>query len=312
MSVPPCRVVSLLLLVLPAAALAQAGGWEGEPLVRQLELSQVPPPEVWMAPGQATLVLLDARLDTQAMQRASAVEGLRLVEVAERAVTLVLSGGVKAGARLEYTLHFADGQPAEGVTLVLRVDSARAESAVEVYRGAIPAEALKRQVAALNARVQALLSQEAGLLPLMAAGLLAPAGVRSRNVNEPVTVKAPGLTSEDAWHHVATGRMALEVTLTLAPGAPPWAPGAVQLKELSNPEPLPVRSVKLLGGTVLQPGTTTRLLVEWDTPLEVEGLEYTLQVDEQNGKRGVKIKRLRPPEPPEASQRAAPEKEKKP
>lgn len=309
MSVPPCQVVSLLLLILPAVALAQTGGLEAEPPVRQLELTQVPQPELWVAPGQSLLVLLDAPLDMEAMRRARAIEGLRHVEVAERSVTLLLSAGVKAGARLKYTMRFADGQPAEGVTLVLRVDSAKAEPAVAVYRGAIPATALRQQVAALNARVEALLSQEASLMPLMAAGLLVPGGVRSLNVKSKVQVKAPGLAHEDAWLHVVTGRMALEVTLTLPPGAPPWAPGAVQLTEKSHPGPLPVRGLKLLGGTVLQPGTTTRLLVEWDTPVETQGLDYTLKVDEQNGKRGVWIRSLTPQEVPP---HAVPRKEKKP
>jgi len=308
-SVPPCQVVPLLLLVLPAVALAQAGGLETEPPVRQLELTQVAQPELWVAPGQSLLVLLDAPLDMEAMRQARAIEGLRHVEVAERSVTLLLSAGVKAGARLKYTLRFADGQPAEGVTLVLRVDSAKAEPAVEVYRGAVPATALRQQGAALNARVEALLSQEASLLPLMAAGLLVPGCVRSFDVNHNVEVTAPGLFHKDAWLHAAPGRMALEVTLTLPPGAPPWAPGAVQLTELSHPGPLPVRGLKLLGGTVLQPGTTTRLLLEWDTPGETKDLNYTLEVDEQNGKRGVLIRNLTPLEaPPDA----VPRKEKKP
>jgi uncharacterized protein (TIGR02268 family) len=292
--------------MLPAVSLAQAGGLEAEPPVRQLELTQVPQPELWGAPGQSLLVLLDAPLDMEAMRQARAIEGLRHVEVAERSVTLLLSAGVKAGARLKYTLRFADGQPAEGVTLVLRVDSAKAEPAVEVYRGAIPATALRRQ---LNARVEPLLSQEASLLSLMAAGLLVPGGVRSLNVKHAVRVSAPGLALEDAWLHVASGRMALEVTLTLPPGAPPWAPGAVQLTERSLPGPLPVRGLKLLGGAVLQPGTTARLLVEWDTPVETQDLKYTLEVDEQNGKRVVRISNLALREAPP---HATPGKEKKP
>jgi len=308
-SVPPCQVVPLLLLVLPSVALAQAGGLEAEPPVRQLELTQVAQPELWVAPGQSLLVLLDAPLDMEAMRRARAIEGLRRVEVAERSVTLLLSAGVKAGARLKYTLRFADGQPVEGVTLVLRVDSANAEPAVELYRGAIPAAARRQQVAASNAHVEPLLPQETNLLPLMAAGLLVPGGVRSLHVKDNVKVSAPGLACEDAWLHASTGRMALEVTLTLPPGAPPWVPGAVKLTEESHPGPLPVRSLKLLGGTALQPGTTTRLLVEWDTPLETQDLDYTLQVDEQNGRRGVRIRYLAPLE---ASPRAVPNKEKKP
>jgi uncharacterized protein (TIGR02268 family) len=254
-------------------------------------------------------VLTDAPLAMDRMRQAGAVEGLRRVEVAERSVTLVLSAALKAGTLLEYTLHFADGQPAEGVTLLLRVDSASAEPEVEVYRSAIPAAALKRQVAALNARMEALLAQEASLTPLLAAGLLGPEGVKSTKLKQGVRIhKEPGLSAGDTWLHIATGRRALEVTLTLAPGAPPWAPGEGQLTERSTQDPLPVRSVKLLGGVALQPGNTTRLLVEWDTPLGVERLDHILRVNEQNGERALSVW-LPPPEFPAP---AAPTKEKKP
>jgi len=289
-TVPPYRVLPLLLLALPAAALAQASSLEAALPPRQLELSVSPSPELWVASGQLTLVSLDAPLAVDTLRQAAAVEGLRRVEVAERAVTLVPSAGLKAGTVLKYTLHFADGQPAGGVTLVLRVDSARAEPEVEVYRGAIPASALKRQVAALNASLAALRAREASLSALLSAGVLGPAGVSSMNVRQKVIIPpGTGLSREDAWIHRATGRMALEIILTLAPGAPAWVPDEVRLTERSSPEPLPVRSVKLVGGPALQPGNTTRLLVEWDTPLEAEHKRYDVHVTEQSGARAVTV-----------------------
>jgi uncharacterized protein (TIGR02268 family) len=300
--------VPLLLLVLPAMALAQPAGGEVEPLVRQVELSQVPRPELWVAPGQATVVGLDTPLNVEATRQANGAEGLRRVEVAERAVTLVPSAGAKEGTQLEFTLRFADGQPAEGVTLLLRVDSARAEPEVELYRGAIPAEALKRRLSTLNARLEAQRAQEPGLTSLMAAGLLGSTGVRSREVGGLVEIQGPGLTASGGWHHMATGRMALEVTLTVPPGATLWVPGTVRLTEKSDPEPLPVRSMKLLEGAALPPGSTGRLLVEWDTPLQAEGLQYTVEVSERHGKRAVKVTL----EPPTRGSAVAPLKEKKP
>ncbi len=289
MSVPPCHVVPLLLLVLPAAALSQPARVEAELPVRQLELSQTARPEVRGAPGQSLLLVLDTPLDMEAMRRAGGVEGLRHVEVTERTVLLVLSTQVREGAQLEFTLWFADGQPAEGVRLVLRVDSARAEPEVKLYRGAIPAEALKQQVAALNARLEAQRAQEPSLTSLRAAGLLGSTGVSSREVGGRVEIQGPGLTVSEGWHHMATGRMALEVTLTLPPGAASWVPGTVRLTEKSDPEPQPVRSMKLLEGAALPPGSTGRLLVEWDTSPEAEGLQYTVEVSERHGKRAVKV-----------------------
>ncbi len=309
MSVPPCQVVPLLLLVLPTVAVAQPGGLGVAPAARQLELSQTPRPELWVAPGRTTWVGLDAPLDMSAMRQTGPVQGLRRVEVSERAVGLVPTAHVEEGTRLEFTLWFADGQPAQGVTLVLTVDSAKAEPEVEVYRGEIPSSALKRRVAALTAQVEALSAREASLSSLVAAGLVGPAGVQSLKLPPFVEITGPGLSSGETWLHVAAGRVVLEVSLTLAPGAPPWAPSAVTLTEASHTEPLPVRGVSLLGGAALQPGNTTRLVVEWQVPLETEDLVYTLQVDERSGERRVKATRFRIK--PKLT-RPSPRKEKKP
>jgi hypothetical protein len=191
--------------------------------------------------------------------------------------------------------------------IVLRVNSARAEPRVEVYQGDIPPEALKRQVAALNARMEAQSAQEASLTPLMVAGLLSPTGVKSHKLST-VEVLGQALTASEGWFRVANGRMGLEVSLTLAPGAATWVPATAWLKRENCPEPLPVRSLKLLGGAALQPGNTTRLLVEWETPLEIEGFTYSLRVNERHGGRSVKVE-FRLPKPSPA---VVPEKETKP
>ena len=317
MSLSPYWVGVLLMLVLPTPARPQPGGPEAAAGARQLELSQQPRPELWVAPGQATLVRLDAPLDLRRMRQAEPVAGLRRVEVAERAVTLVLEQGLKEGARLDFTLWFADGPPPEAVTLGLTVDRAKAEPEVELYRGKPPAEALERrvqgltaQVAALNARLAALSEREVSLFPLLAAGLLGPQGVRSTSLSSFLKVGAPGLSTADAWLHVAAGRMALEVTLTLAPGAPAWVPGAVTLTEHGSTEPLPVRGLELLSGAALQPGTSSRLMVEWDTPQPADGLLYDLRVSERNGLRSLRVKRLKatstPTPPPSATQEQKP------
>jgi uncharacterized protein (TIGR02268 family) len=308
--------VVLLVLVLPTTARAQPRGLEVAG-ARQIELSQTPRPELWVAPGQTTLVLLDAPLDMVRMRQASPVEGVRRVEMAERSVTLVMAEGLKDGARRELTLWFADGQPAAGVTLVLTVDRAKAEPEVELYRGKPPAEALERrvnglnaQVAALKARIAALSEHEVSLFPLMTAGVLGPQGVRSTKISGKFELGAPGLSTADAWLHVAAGRMGLDVTLTLPPGAPAWVPGSVTLHEESSTEPLPVRAMELLSGAALQPGTSSRLLVEWDTPQPADGLVYELKVDELNGLRSLSVTRLKAGSTP--TQRPSGKKEEKP
>ncbi len=284
---PPYHVVPLLLLVLPAVAVAQPASLEPEPVARQLELSQTPRPEVWVAPAQATVVALDAKLDIEATRRAGPAKGLRRVEVSEDTVVLVPAPGLKEGDSLEFPLWFAEGSPAQPVTLLLRVDSARAEPRVELYRGDIPAEALKRQVAALSARMETLRNNpEVSLTQMMAGGVLRPTGVRSYELSS-VEVRGQGLTASEGWVHVADGRLGLEVSLTLAPGSPPWVPATAQLQLTGHPETRLARSMKLLSGAALQPGNTTRLLVEWEIPPETEGLKFQLRVKERHGGRSV-------------------------
>jgi len=291
-----------LLLLLPTVAAAQPESLEPEPVARQLALSQTPRPELWVAPAQATEVVLDARLDTEATRRAGMVKGFRRVEVAEHSVVLVPAAGLKEGELLELPLWFAEGAPAQ---LLLRVDSARAEPRVEVYRGDIPPEALKRQVAALSARMEALRAQETSLTLMMARGVLSPTGVRSYKLD--VEVLGPGLTASEAWLHVADGRIGLEVSLTLAPGSPPWIPATAQLSRSGSPEPLSARSMKLLSGAALQPGNTTRLLVEWEAPPEPRRFTRRLQVKERHGGREVTVQWFFSPSPG-----TAPAKETKP
>jgi uncharacterized protein (TIGR02268 family) len=272
-----------LLLVLPAVALAQPGDLAPEPVARQLALGQTPRPEVWVAPAQATELVLDAKLDTEAMRRLGPVKGLRRVEVTGDTVVLVPASGLQEGETLEFPLWFAEGPPAQ---LVLRVDSARAEPRVEVYREHIPPEALQRQVAALNARLEALRAQEASLTSLMEAGLLNSTRVSSSKMTR-VEARIQGLTASMGWLLVANGRMGLELNLSLAQEAAPWAPATVRLEPVDRPEPLPLRSLKFLGGAALQPGNTTRLLLEWERPLETKDTAYWLQVTERHGGRSL-------------------------
>lgn len=272
-------------------------------MARQLALTQTPRPEVWVAPARTTEVVLDARLDTEATRRAGPVLGLRKLEVTENSVVLVPAAGLKEGESLELPLWFAEGAPAQ---LLLRVDSARAEPRVELYRGDIPPEALKRQVAALNARMEALRAQETSLTIMMARGVLSPTGVRSYKLDG-VVVQGQGLTASEAWLHVADGRLGLEVSLTLAPGSPPWVPATARLSRSGNREPLSARSMKLLSGAALQPGNTTRLLVEWEARLEPKRFTRRLWVTERHCRREVTVQWHSSPSPG-----TAPAKETKP
>ena len=154
------------------------------------------------------------------------------------------------------------------------------------------------------------LEREVSLFPLMAAGALGPHGVRSTSLAHKVRVGAPGISAGEGWLYVAAGRMALELTLTVAPGAPAWVLGPVTLREAGYPEPLPVRGMELSSGAAIQPGTPSRLLAEWNTPQPADGLEYVLKVEERNGPRWLEVHRLKegstPTQPPSGKREQKP------
>ncbi len=152
--------------------------------------------------------------------------------------------------------------------------------------------------------------REVRLFPLMAAGVLGPHGVRSISLAHKVHLGAPGISTGDGWLYVVAGRMALELTLTVAPGAPAWVPGPITLLEAGSPEPLPVRGMELSSGAAIQPGTSSRLLVEWNTPQPADGLEYFLKVEERDGPRWLEVRRLEegstPTQPPSGKREQKP------
>jgi uncharacterized protein (TIGR02268 family) len=311
-SLSPGWVVTLFTLSVGLTTMAQPGLPNVAPPVRRLELPAPPGElELRLAPSRPTTVLLNAALDRAAMERVAQQPGLVRVEVAESALVLLPAPGVKPGTRLQLTLRFADGQPPEGVPLVLVVDSPGAEAYVEVVRRERTVAALEATLGAERARCAAMevelatLREGAALLtPLVMAGTLGREGIRVVELNLTTLTPPPGLTARHPRLYIATGRLAVEVELTLAEDARPWTPGTATLHDRVNrAAPIFARSVRWLEAPGLVPGGKARLLVEFEVSTADPNGSFDLKVPEQKGERVLKLQDLTSTSRPTRKQR---------
>lgn len=305
MSGPPRGVVWLWIHLVGAAALAQPSSESLLPVRRLTLAGSRDVPEVRLAPGRLTTLLFDAPLEVNALRQVGRTWGFERVEVAERALVLLPQSGKAVAARIPLTVRFADGQPEAGLPLVLVVGSGEAEARVEVARGLLPgSEERAESQAAGGAQAPegaAPLAKESGLMGLISTGLLGEQGIRAIRV-KPDDWAPQGMTVRETRVYVATGRMALEVTLFLERGELPWAPGEA-IVDLGQSERAAPRAVaRLLEGAVLRPGDTARLVVEWEAPTGQKMPRCRLSVSEQGGERAFQVNALLlEPRAPEAS-----------
>jgi uncharacterized protein (TIGR02268 family) len=253
--------------------------------------------EVPVAPGRPLVLFFDAALDPTQVRRVSRELGLQRVAVGEDTLAFQLAPGLQEGTRLRLPVRFMDGQPPESVSVVLVVDSPRARSHAAVPRRLPEAQgcegalaATRAQVAAQGAELSALkeeLRDRAGsLTELVATGVLTGAGVRGVALPVKQWKRVHELKVTAARLYVARGRMAVELEVLVEKGGRkrPWAPGPAKL--MLNGTAVAVRSVRLLGGPLLERDSKARLLVEWEAPAadaERPPPPYALEVAEQGG-----------------------------
>ena len=300
MSLSPTLVVPLTFLLLAQPVLAQPRFEADRSPLRRLELpASQGEAEVRVATGRPTTLLFNTALDRSAVERAARELGFARVAVAEDTLTVVPGVEMKAGARLRLPVRFAQGQPEEEA-VVFVVDPRNAEASVEVVRRtrtvaaleeALSAEstrckALEEALAAKDAELAAAHAEAGSLAALVEAGTLGREGIRpvEQDLYAQGWDMAPEIGVLQARLYVATGRMVLEVELTLDPGTAPWMPQRATL-QVGKSAIIPARVMRLLGPAVLAPKHTARFLVEFEAPTADSSLTYTLEVTEQDGQR---------------------------
>lgn len=293
MSLPPARVVSLIISLLGLPALAQP-----EP-PRVETLPSRPGAEVRLAPGQPTTLLFDGALDQAAVELAARALGFQRVAVAEDTLTLVPAPGWREGDRLPLTVPFADGQPRGGLPLVFVVSAAESKAHVLVSRRSRTLAALEEELAEQQARcavkdaeIATLHQKVSSLAMLVASGTLGREGIQVIPL-EAANWSMPGQLSRGAASlYVATGYVAFEVELTLEAGARPWTPDGAILEDQAGLAPIHAGVVRLVEAPVLAAGAKARLVVEFAVSLSGRGKRYRFQVTEQNGNRTLALRDL--------------------
>ena len=297
MRLPPAQVVSLLsvLLALPVAAQPVSASAPTEVPRSERAAGDVP---VAVAPGRPLVLFFDAALDQPSVQRASRELGLQHVAVGEDTLTFQPAPGLPEGTRLRIGVRFADGQAPASVSVVLVVDSSRAQSHVTVHRRPWEAQGCGEALAAsralaetqgaeLSALKEELRDKAGSLTELVATGVLTGAGVRAVSLPGDQWGGVPGLRVTAARLYVARGRMAveLEVQVERRRRKRPWSPGPVKLT--LDGTPVAVRIVRLLGEPLLKRRSEARLLVEWEAPdadPERPPPPYALEVPDPDGR----------------------------
>nr|WP_281404521.1 DUF2381 family protein [Pyxidicoccus fallax] len=122
------------------------------PGVRRIELGAdggAPLPEIHIAPGLATVVFFDARIEPEHVVL-DGRERFQRVGISEDHLALVPSATFREEERLRLEVRFHGGAVPERAAVMLVVDADRVERQVEVYRHPRTAESYRQEVAELK------------------------------------------------------------------------------------------------------------------------------------------------------------------
>jgi uncharacterized protein (TIGR02268 family) len=271
--------------------------------VRHLELtgeSQDAAPQVCISPGQATLLDFgeDFEPGTLALE---GKERFARVDPAHSTLKLVASERLRPGERLRLTVRFPGTATPASAALLLVVHPALAEPLVYVHRQTRAADSYRQELAAAkaethqcqqqNARLRAERNVPAGLVGVLASGLLGEGdtGILAADLTERVQrLPSSALEVDRARTYRTEGRVALWLKLANPPGAAPWvAQGATltlpgrqgeALKILNVWQPAPIPS-----------GDLGTLVVEAEAPAQALPGPLVLKAWEAGGARTVTL-----------------------
>jgi uncharacterized protein (TIGR02268 family) len=251
----------LLLLVVTAAEAQPARGRQVSIAIRPGE----PLPEVWVAAGHTTFIMLDAPVDKASVQLDT--QRVRLVDVG--ASTLVLEPLVTPGQKERWVLRvrYAEGAWPEWAAFALGAHpGGEVDLQVRAVRPRQPLESCQEQLAAAQARC------EGGRAEMwVLADRLGGKAVQAKPVQA----------------HNAKGtayRLGDGVLLVVKPkkeAGPPWVPTGAVLRSLAAPnEQVKARAVHVREGP---PGEWGEVAVEAALPSPAAGLLFDLELRGESG-----------------------------
>ncbi|OJT26232.1 hypothetical protein BO221_07825 [Archangium sp. Cb G35] len=244
-----------------------------------------------MHPGLSTSFFFDAKLGRVEL---TGREHFRVIED-ERGLALVPTRALMRGERVPMTVFFQEGTAPTSARFILVVHASEAARQVEVTRqprtlasyreGEQQARAEVWQCREDKARLEARCSGQAGLLGLLAQGLLGEGGIADKTITQSV-ISRPGntLTSimarsyrSSATHGEDGGkrvRLAVELSL-MNNGSTPWTPaGAV----LVGPDGMEWKALGVSPLEPIAPGELGRVGVEVETTEEAARGVFNLKL----------------------------------
>jgi uncharacterized protein (TIGR02268 family) len=232
---------------------------------------------VRLAPGMLTVLEFDTPIDPDSLKLEAREERFARSEATIWMVALRPKRELDEATPWVLEVDFADGQSPMRATLALVRATDTVDAQVQVVRQPRSVEALEDDLETVRARCEV-----GSLLKLAMAGWL-EAGVtrgllEGERSEEGVTTTLP---------HVYRAQQYLAVTawFSLPEGAEPWLPGEAVLR---NGAGRVVQRVPVwMGGTQLPPGEKRQVGVELELPSEEEPGDWSLELRERNGLRGV-------------------------
>ena len=302
------RAEWVLLLALLGSTLATAQGAsvaQGPRQVRRIELRPAPllaTPEVAIRPGTASLFLFDSPIARDGVELEGR-ERFGRVAVGEDTLALLPLEGLREGERLRLTVRFADGTAPTEARFLLVVRE-QAEAQVEVLRARTLPEAARLEPAWMVEELQRLREENSrlraergpgGLAGILTGPWIQKRGIAATGLNE-VAPQLGGKEQQGGSTRCirAETRVAVELTMTLLPGEPPWSPGSAVLRDAEGRRLRIVQVVRSAPGA--KSGHETRVIVEAEASASEAHGPHTLELQEANGERTLTLGPLTFPE----------------
>lgn len=291
---PLPHVPGLLLVLLSMAAWAAEAQPAPSPSLQFRRVPLVGKREVVrLAPGIPATLTFDAEINPEKV-RLDAPASVKLLAIAENAVTLVAEGDLGAGVTLRVPFLNAPtlGEPA--FQLVTASDVA--DSQVMVYRSANAPELMQARLTELEARsaaceAQLVTERERSKATGPAASVLSrqvdTAGVRVAELKRVTNVGTAGLNATSVRRFRADTWAVLRVDVTNTSGQP-WRPGRAWLESASTGRRVDARTVGVAPEVLASDGKG-RVVVEFEGKPGDEGEVFRLVVEDADGARPLSV-----------------------
>jgi uncharacterized protein (TIGR02268 family) len=245
-------------------------------------MPDAPVPEVYVAPGALTTLVMDGPLERTSLVVDEQVPHFALVDVGDRTLTLKPRGEWGQEKRLGLKARLKDGTL---VALVLTTHPAQVDHWVNVVRPR-SVESLQAELAALQVRCE-----EGGPMGLLRARMLDGKGVLARSIDAQAPSKSrAGLRMIEGMSYRATKWTLVDVRVQNLPGQAPWTPLKARLV---GPGGLSAKVVAVWTEKGrLAAGEDAHVFVQTEAPRWDAGTVLQLEIEDSGGGRLLSITRV--------------------